>query len=126
MPFVLIGMFTRGRPSLEAIRKFFVKMGLRGHYNISTIDARHLVIECDLEEDYTRIFCREGIQIHQYHMRITKWTPDFRPGFESPVVPVRVLFPLLPLYWFNKANLFHVARLVGRPLRIDEPTIQLT
>ncbi|GAA0153281.1 hypothetical protein LIER_37649 [Lithospermum erythrorhizon] len=53
-----------------------------------------------------------------------KWTHDFYPGFESPVVPVWIPFPLLPLYWFDKEALFLAASLVGRPLRIDEPTIQ--
>ena len=106
MPFVLIGKFSQGRPLIETIRKFFVNFGLRGHFNISTIDARHVVIECDLEEDYTRIFSKEGLQIQNYHMRLTKWTPEFRPGFESPIVPVWVSFPLLPLIGFAKKIFF--------------------
>ena len=88
------------------------------------MDAKHLIMEFDFKADYTRIFSKESLRIGSIYMRLIKWTPEFYPGFESPIVPVWITFPLLPLYWFDKEALFLAASLVDRPLRIDEPTIQ--
>ncbi|GAA0186729.1 hypothetical protein LIER_34017 [Lithospermum erythrorhizon] len=124
MSFVIVGKFTHGKPPIDTIRTEFTKVGLRGRYNLSVLDAKHLIMEFDLEEDYTRSFIKKSTCIGANYMRLIKWTHDYYPELESPIVSVWISFPLFPLYWFDKEAIFLVASSVGRPLRIDEPSIQ--
>ncbi|XP_022865637.1 uncharacterized protein LOC111385479 isoform X2 [Olea europaea var. sylvestris] len=58
-------------------------------------------------------------------MRVLKWTCDFTPEQETPIVPVWVSFPLLPVHSRAKGFLFALSGAIGIPLRIDEATTDL-
>ncbi|KAL2517570.1 Uncharacterized protein Adt_13817 [Abeliophyllum distichum] len=58
-------------------------------------------------------------------MRILKSTCDFHPDVETPIAPVWISFPLLPVYLCAKEFLFALSKIVGVPLRIDEATTDL-
>ncbi|KAL2517767.1 Uncharacterized protein Adt_14014 [Abeliophyllum distichum] len=58
-------------------------------------------------------------------MRILKWTCDFYPDVETPIAPVWISFPLLPVHLRAKEFLFALSKIVGVPLRIDEATTDL-
>ncbi|KAL2517922.1 zinc ion binding [Abeliophyllum distichum] len=58
-------------------------------------------------------------------MRVLKWTCDFHPDAETPIAPVWISFPLLPVHLRAKEFLFALSKLVGVPLRIDEATADL-
>ncbi|KAL0455846.1 UNVERIFIED_CONTAM: hypothetical protein Slati_0923800 [Sesamum latifolium] len=57
-------------------------------------------------------------------MRVFKWTPTFNPKEESPIVPVWVRLPELPIQFFEREVLFSIAQL-GTPLRTDVSTATL-
>ncbi|KAL0289913.1 UNVERIFIED_CONTAM: LINE-1 reverse transcriptase [Sesamum radiatum] len=59
-------------------------------------------------------------------MRIFKWSPDFDPQTESPIAPVWIKLPGLPVHLFEKNALFTFAAKIGKPLRMDEPTADLS
>ena len=60
-------------------------------------------------------------------MRIFKWTTDFLCSEESPVVPVWISFPYLPIHFVQcKEALFSIASAIGQPLRIDQATATLS
>lgn len=50
--FTLICKFTQGKPSMEAIRKEFRTIGLKGGVQIGWLDPRHVLIRPDKEEDF--------------------------------------------------------------------------
>ena len=54
----LVGRFAASRPSMEAIRKFFVSLGLKSDCAVGLLDQRHILIRPTAEEDYTRLFLR--------------------------------------------------------------------
>ncbi|KAL0287588.1 UNVERIFIED_CONTAM: hypothetical protein Sangu_2685800 [Sesamum angustifolium] len=60
-----------------------------------------------------------------FPMRVFKWTPTFNPREESPIVPVWVRLPELPIQFFDREALFSIARLLGTPLRTDVSTTTL-
>ncbi|CAH9072374.1 unnamed protein product [Cuscuta epithymum] len=122
----LIGYFYRGRPSLENIRKAFEIIGFKGSFHLGVMERKHIVIRFDAEEDYFRCWNRQSWTIQGYVMRVTKWTPDFRPNVESPVVPVWISFEGLPLHLQDKRALFDIAGLLGNPLKIDAATANLS
>ncbi|GAA0140000.1 hypothetical protein LIER_35177 [Lithospermum erythrorhizon] len=51
-------------------------------------------------------------------MRIFKWTADFDYSNESPLTPVWVHFPGLPVFLYEAESLLSVANSIGKPLRI--------
>ncbi|KAG9144927.1 hypothetical protein Leryth_026357 [Lithospermum erythrorhizon] len=119
MKHVLVGKFSHGRPTIAIIKEFFIALKLKGAYNISLYDAKHLIIECDLLEDYTRLWVRLIWFIKNYPMRIFKWTADFDSSKESALTPVWVHFPGLPIFLYEEEGLLSVANSIGKPLRID-------
>ncbi|KAL0423300.1 UNVERIFIED_CONTAM: hypothetical protein Sradi_0864800 [Sesamum radiatum] len=52
-------------------------------------------------------------------------TPTFNPREESPIVPVRVCLPELPIQFFDWEALFSIARSLETPLRTDVSTATL-
>lgn len=56
-------------------------------------------------------------------MRTFKWSIDFRCSLESPIVPILVSLPYLPIHFiYCKAVLFSIAAAIGTPLRVDHAT----
>ena len=59
-------------------------------------------------------------------MRTFKWTPSITVDSESPLVPVWISLPYLPIHLFAKGPLFSIARLLGEPLKIDASIASLS
>ncbi|XP_020576865.1 uncharacterized protein LOC110022329 [Phalaenopsis equestris] len=55
-------------------------------------------------------------------MKIVKWTPDFDPSKEPPMVPIWYKFSSLRLPLFKMNALFNIGRALGTPLKVDAPT----
>ncbi|CAH9085074.1 unnamed protein product [Cuscuta epithymum] len=55
-------------------------------------------------------------------MRVTRWTPSFSGDRDSPFAPVWVKLDGLPIHLHDLRALSCIASLLGRPIRIDEPT----
>jgi hypothetical protein len=123
--FTLVGKFSRRKPSMIKVRDSFLKFGFCGDYMIGLIDATHILIHLAHEDDYSRLFLKPTWYIDGCHMRVFKWTPNFNPQHETPIVPIWVAFPLLPIHFRAKSSLFALAKAIGVPLRIDEATSDL-
>ncbi|GAA0142557.1 hypothetical protein LIER_35591 [Lithospermum erythrorhizon] len=123
MKYVLVGKFSHGRPPIRFIKEFFIGLKLKGEYNISLYDTKHLFIECSLMEDFTRLWMRITWYVKGFPMRMFKWTPEFSPEKESPLTSVWIHFEGLPLYLFEEEPLLSIANSIGTPLRIDHNNI---
>ena len=122
----LVGEFSYNRPSMELIHKFFNTLRLKGTFKVSFLDNRHVLIQLDVEEDYSRLWVRQTWYISGSVIRIVKWTTDFLYSEESPIVPVWISFPYLPVHFMHcKETLFSIASVIGKPLRIDQATASL-
>ncbi|GAA0156709.1 hypothetical protein LIER_14136 [Lithospermum erythrorhizon] len=75
-------------------------------------------------EDYTRLWLRLTWYIKGFAMRLFKWTPEFTPQKESPLCPVWIHLPGLPLYLFEEEPLLSVANSIGKPLSIDSNNVK--
>lgn len=58
-------------------------------------------------------------------MKIIKWT-QFSLSHEPPFTPVWVPLPHLPIHLFQKGPLLFLASLIGRPLKVDAATQNLS
>ena len=124
--FALIGKFSRGRPKLEEVRKFFASLDLRENPMIGLLDARHVLIQLNNEADFHRVWFRRIWYVSSFPMRVFKWTTDFHVDRESSVVPLWLQLPKLPLHFFNKEVIFQIASMVGNPLLVDAATLAVS
>ncbi|XP_031120233.1 uncharacterized protein LOC116023377 [Ipomoea triloba] len=121
--FALIGKFAKGRPSMADLRKAFDLIGFGGAFSIGLIDNRHVLINFDLEEDFQRCWLRKSWSIQGFFLHIFKWSPDFRPDVESPIVPVWIALEGLPPHLHVKRAIYSIANLIGTPLKVDNSTL---
>lgn len=56
-------------------------------------------------------------------MSVTKWTLDYDPQYNRPIVPVLVSMHRLPLFLHERSALFDIARMSGSPLWLDSATL---
>ncbi|XP_022866206.1 uncharacterized protein LOC111386010 [Olea europaea var. sylvestris] len=123
--YTLVGKFPHRKPTMKKVRENFSKFGFHGCFEVGLIDTTHILIHLTHEEDYSRLFLKPSWYIDGCPMRVLKWTCDFTPEQETPIVPVWVSFPLLPVHLRAKGFLFALSRAIGMPLRIDEATTDL-
>ena len=124
--FALVGKFSKGRPSMEALRKEFLTIGYKGTFTLGLLDPRHVLIRFEHEEDYHRCWLRRFWSFQGFGMRVLKWTPSFSVDSEPSIVPIWIRLPNLPVHFFAKGPLFSIGRLVGEPLRLDASTAAIT
>ncbi|CAH9141789.1 unnamed protein product [Cuscuta epithymum] len=121
----LVGYFYKGRPPLATIRRSFEIIGFKGVFHIGLIEKKHILIRFDMEEDYIRCWNRQNWDIQGNIMKVTKWSPDFKPNVDSPIVPVWLVLEGLPIHLHDKRALFEIAGLIGKPLKLDVATATL-
>ena len=120
---ILVGKFSYNEPSVKLIRKFFISFRLKGTSKVSLLNNRHVLIQLDVEEDYSCLWVRQTQYINESAMRIFKWTIDFWCSEESYIVQVWISFPCLPVHFMHcKEALFSITSAIGKPLRIDQAT----
>ncbi|KAL0396352.1 UNVERIFIED_CONTAM: hypothetical protein Scaly_0083600 [Sesamum calycinum] len=98
------------------------RLGLKGAFSVGAINFWHVLINCSNDEDYARLWMRQIWTFEGMPMRVLKWSPEFSITEESPIAPVWVNLPGLPIHLFDKMALFSIARLLRSPLKIDETT----
>lgn len=117
-PWTLVGIFSRGynkenpklgRLSLEDLEKYFGSMDLHGDFYLGLLNNQHVLIRLQREDDYLRLFSRMVWYVRGIAMHIFKWMPYFQDGMESSLVLVWVSLPRLPVQFFHKDILFHLA-----------------
>lgn len=124
--YALIGKFSHGRPSMEATRQSFQTFGLKAAFSLGHLDVKHILIRVNHEADFQRLWIKDQSYLGRFPMRVFKWSPDFRPDFESSIVLVWFSLLGLPIHLFHKSTLFSIANLIGRPIMIDQPTAALS
>ncbi|KAL0911341.1 hypothetical protein M5K25_019475 [Dendrobium thyrsiflorum] len=55
-------------------------------------------------------------------MKLTKWSPLFDVGVESPVIPIWVSFLQLRCHLYSSCILHGLSSIFGKPLKIDTAT----
>ncbi|KAL0329010.1 UNVERIFIED_CONTAM: hypothetical protein Sradi_4887700 [Sesamum radiatum] len=120
--YALVGKFSHGVPSWKGLHDGMERLGLKGAFSVGVINFRHVLINCSNDEDYARLWMRQIWTFEGMPMRVLKWSPEFSITEESPIAPVWVNLPGLPIHLFDKTALFRIAILLGSPLKIDETT----
>ncbi|GAA0145553.1 hypothetical protein LIER_05724 [Lithospermum erythrorhizon] len=126
LQYVLVGKFSHGRPPMDTIKKFFLGLKLKGSCNSASYDYKHIFIECAWKDDFYRLWLELKWIIAGYVMRVFKWSPDFSPATESPIAPVWIRVEGLPLYLFDKMSLMSISSSIGKPIIVDQRSVNRT
>ncbi|XP_073273383.1 uncharacterized protein [Primulina huaijiensis] len=106
----------------SGISAAFAKLGLVRSFDLKFLPRGFLVITLACEEDYAFFWTKGVMQVGPLSIRFSKWTPEFNLQEESPIAPVWIRFPGLPLHLFSKPSLFALAKIVGKPVKMDDHT----
>ncbi|KAL0374008.1 UNVERIFIED_CONTAM: hypothetical protein Sradi_3316500 [Sesamum radiatum] len=126
LKFLFVDKFSHGLPNLNFLRNRIVKLGLKGTVTVGRLNFKHVLIRFTNEEDFSRLWLRGEWMFDSFYMRVFKWSPDFDPHIESPIGPVWIKLHELPIHLFEKNALFTFAAKIGKPLRMDEPTADIS
>ncbi|VFQ90276.1 unnamed protein product [Cuscuta campestris] len=120
--FALIGRFRR-RPPLSVVRSFLTRLGLVGGFTVGELNSNAVLINFEQDEDYQRFFLRKTWTLGRDIMVVTKWSPNLRPEEDSPIVPVWITIPNLPIHFHDQKALFCITSALGKPLKVDNATL---
>lgn len=123
--YILVGKFSNGVPRIAEVAPALLDLKIKGRFEVSFMDYRHIYIRLYTEEDYRNLWLSEMVNIGACPMRMFKWSPDFSPKAKSPIVPVWITLKKVPLYLFYAEALFELVKPIGRPLRVDNHTANL-
>nr|XP_027120471.1 uncharacterized protein LOC113737437 [Coffea arabica] len=121
----LVGKFSKGRPPMEDIRRFFKALDLKDEFSVGLLDHRHVLIRLASEKDFRRLWGRNVWYVFGCPMRVFKWASSFHVDKEPSIVPVWFSLPKLPVHFFKKECLFHMVTCLERPLFMDAATSSL-
>ncbi|KAI7982784.1 Uncharacterized protein LOK49_LG15G01612 [Camellia lanceoleosa] len=79
------------------------------------------------KEDYTYVYTRGPWIVLDYYLIIRKWQPDLKPAATEEIqTTLWMRFPQLLIEYYNEKVLFHIAKTLGKPLKIDLNTVTTT
>ncbi|VFQ92357.1 unnamed protein product [Cuscuta campestris] len=123
--FGLIGRFRR-RPPIAVVKNFLIRLGLIGGFTVGELNSNSILINFEQDEDYQRFFLRKSWTLGKDIMVVTKWSPNLRPDEDSPIVPVWVTIPNLPIHLHDQKALFCITSKLGKPLKVDSATLNFS
>ena len=113
--YALVGKFSKGRPVMPELQKFFTTLDLKDAVTVGLLDNRHVLITLKNKVDFLGVWSRSIWYVCGCPMRVFKWTPKFHVDRESSLVPVWFRLPKLPIHLFDKQCLFHIVSRLGTP-----------
>ncbi|MQM04053.1 hypothetical protein Taro_036847, partial [Colocasia esculenta] len=93
---------------------------------MSALDSKHLLIRFQNKSDYLQVLLKETLQVQGRPFRFFRWSIDFSPHEDSPIVPVWLELPGLPVNFFHECMIRSIAGSIGPVLQVDKNTSSLT
>ncbi|MQM00046.1 hypothetical protein Taro_032778 [Colocasia esculenta] len=119
----VIARTAQGRPPFSDIRAHLVqRFKLQQDFMISALDNRHLLIRFQNNDDFLKVLLKETMYVQGRLFRFFRWSFEFRPDEDSPVISVWLELPHLPANLFSDSMVRSIAGSVGPVLQIDRNT----
>ncbi|XP_028097010.1 uncharacterized protein LOC114296880 [Camellia sinensis] len=94
--------------------------GLQGNFEALVIKHGFFIVKFDMMEDYTKVFTSGPWVALDHYVTVGRWQQDFKSDeAEEDTTAMWVRFPYLPIEYYNEKVLFHIAKVLGTPLKID-------
>ncbi|XP_060182449.1 uncharacterized protein LOC132612132 [Lycium barbarum] len=119
----IVRRFLKSRPQIDTIRsKFDEKFAMKGTVKIGVFDNFNIFLTFNNEADFNGILYKRVIEIEGFQIWLQKWTPNFKPEEDLPIVPVWVLLPGFPFHMHTWNYTKQIVAAVGMPIEIDMAT----
>ncbi|KAG5602104.1 hypothetical protein H5410_033474 [Solanum commersonii] len=128
----VVGKFAHGWLDMEDLREAIPKQcNIKGNCKIGLFRNKHILIRLFSKEDYINLIskgafyitCKEG---YSYLMRTLIYDVNFKIDEETTKTMAWISFPNLLPTFFSQESLFAIATAVGKPLQLDQATINKT
>ncbi|KAL7166469.1 hypothetical protein ACSBR2_037192 [Camellia fascicularis] len=98
--------------------------GLHGDFEATDLGLGFFLIKFEMQADCSRVYTEGPWIIMDHYLTVRRWEPDFKPSETGEVATALwVRFPQLPIEHYNEKVLFHIAKAIGKPLKIDLNTV---
>lgn len=101
------------------------RFNFAGDFAIGALSPRHLLIRFLEHSDYIKMLLKNSLLIKGRLFKFSRWSIEFSPHSDSPIVPVWLELPLLPINFFLEEMLNSIAGSLGEVLQIDRDTLCL-
>lgn len=90
--------------------------GLQVDFETLDIGNGFLIVKSDMMEDYTRVYTCGPWVVMDHYVTVRKWQHDFKSIVAEEDTTA---IPNLPIEYYNEKVLFHIAKILGKPLKVD-------
>lgn len=121
LQYAVIGKFSFGWPQLEELRKMIrAQCHIKGDFQIGLLRNKHVLIRLELFEDFVNMMAITSL------MRPLIYEEKFIVTEETTQAMAWISFPDLWPTFFGKESLFSLATTIGKPIHLDNATINKT
>lgn len=109
------------------LRRIKVLWRPKNRIDLVAIDNEYFLVKFESKEDYEFAKYEGPWMVLDHYLIVKEWHPDFDPKTDkTEKVLVWVRFPCLPIEYYNIIFLRKVGEKIGRPIRIDQTTSQVS
>ncbi|XP_028052338.1 uncharacterized protein LOC114256851 [Camellia sinensis] len=93
---------------------------LQAGFETLDIGNGFFIVKFEVMEDYAKVFTGGPWIVMDRYVTVRKWQPDFKSDeAEEDTTAIWVRFPNLPIEYYDEKVLYHIAKVLGKPLKVD-------
>ncbi|KAI7998468.1 hypothetical protein LOK49_LG10G02005 [Camellia lanceoleosa] len=93
---------------------------LQADFEALDIGNGFFIVKFDMMDDYTKVYTGGHWIAMDHYMTVRKWQQDFKSDdAEEDITAIWVRFPNLPIEYYNAKVLYHIAKALENPLKVD-------
>ncbi|VFQ69368.1 unnamed protein product [Cuscuta campestris] len=119
--FGIIGRSARDIPNKKIVES--LQRAQFGGFKVSLLRQFQVLINFNREEDYVRFLSRRTWRVEEDRLYLAKWSPSYLRAEDNPETLICVTFKRLPIHLQDVRALFSIASMVGRPIMVDDRTL---
>ncbi|KAI8031372.1 Uncharacterized protein LOK49_LG01G03785 [Camellia lanceoleosa] len=101
--------------------------GLQGDFEATNLGLGFFLVKFEMLVDCNRVYTEGPWIIMDHYLTVHRWEYDFKPSEAKEVATTLwVRFPQLPIEYYNEKVLYHIAKVIGKPLKVDLNTAMST
>ncbi|VFQ59731.1 unnamed protein product [Cuscuta campestris] len=106
---------------MQDVEEFLIKGGFK-EFKLRRLKSQEILFIFKREEDYLRWFHQRKWNIKSSTITLCKWSVDYSPFKDCPVIPVWVEIKNIPLHLSDQIPLYSIASALGKPLKLGRKT----
>ena len=93
-------------------------------FDIIDLGKGYYVVKFRSAEDYNAILMGGPYKFFGHYLAVQPWEPNFQPSRAiRPKTAIWVHFEELPMDYFQEPMFIHLAKQLGRPIKVDRSTV---